>query len=177
MAEQIRPFEAPQTPPELITLTQSFERKARDWSIGAVRWVEALIRELRTVLSKVRLALNDVNGRVDVLVARTKDIYTFPAQGSLSPGKVALPLRVVADSTLVEVFAAVTEPPEGGPLTLNVLKNDVVIGVVVVPAGQVTGALALAEALVKDVDRLQPEVLEVGSGIAGSDLVVQIRCR
>lgn len=177
MATPLAPFQAPPTPPELLTLTQDFERRQKDWANRAVRWVESLIREIASIWSKLRLAINEVNGRVDVLDTRVKDIYTFPYQGSVSPGLVALPLRAVTDSTLIEVFAAVGEAPTGTDIVIHVLKNGVSVGTLSVLAGQLTGAVALTVPLVKDTDSLQPEIMQAGSGEPGHDLVIQYRAR
>lgn len=177
--EQLRPFEPPQTPPELLTLTQDFQPKVRDWMTRAVRWVEALNRELRTVLSKIRLAVNAVHARVDVLDARVKDVYTFPigvpVVTEIPPGYAVTPLPVVADSTLVEVYAR-AQAPLSVAVTLAVLLDEVQIAVIQMAPGSVEGHAELAVPATKR-QRLIPLVVAVSDTADEDDLVLQVLAR
>jgi hypothetical protein len=171
------PFAPPPTPPELAVLARTFKREHTQWSERNVLWVEMLIRELRRALAEFRLQFTRLAAHVDEDDTRAKDVYTFRSTGAVAIGLVNLSLRAVANSTLIEVFAAVEVAPTGSDLTIACLLNSVNVGTLVIRAGTLTGAVALEVALTKDTSILQPQILQVGLTTPGSNLVVQYRAR
>lgn len=179
MAEPLPPFQAPPTPPELLAQQppdQRFTDAHRAWNERDVRWVEALIRELAKLWPRLRLTVNELLTKVTTLEGRTKDTYTFPIQGSLAVGPVALPLRAVAAATLTEIRADVVVPPEGDAIDIDCMKNGAFFAGLVIPAGGSSAALTVSVGVAKD-DALQPILQAVGTSAAGEGLVVQFRAQ
>jgi hypothetical protein len=183
MAISLPPIQIPPRPPE-IPVDASPAGRVGTWVGQLGRVIQDAWRHLLSLVNSFEARLTALEAgdpsfvaRVTALENRVKDVYTFSRTGTLAVGPIALPLRVVAASTLVELVATVETAPTGANLIIEIRKNGTPVGTVTIPAGQTFATTTLSVALLEDSDALRPEVTQVGATEKGKDLVVQARCR
>jgi hypothetical protein len=193
MPEPLGPLILPATPPEASSRAQHFSEPLRGWMLTVVRWVTEIVRALKDTWTKLVANINSIiadvatlQGRVTVLEARAKDIYTFTYVGTLAVGtKVTLPLVVRTAGTLVEAFANLETVPDGANVILDLHKGSgagttIFAGTKLVVAdgagtGTQTGFASPGTVVVGD--RLTLDIDQVGSTEPGQDLTVHLVVR
>ena len=107
-----------------------------------------------------------------------KGAFTFVLVGTISTGTNAAPaLIATTDLTIDEIYAYIRTAPTGQALTLDINKNgsSILSSTLSISAGANTGtATPTTTTLVKN-DRLDIDIDQVGSTVAGSDLTVHVR--
>lgn len=133
----------------------------------------------------VRDAIEEVlDNRADAMAqAYTWHTFAFSVSGAVSVGTGSMRFYSPCDMTISEVMASCATAPTGQDLIIDVNKNGTTIFTnqdnrATITNGCNTGTSGLPNvtALVKD-DYLTMDRDQIGSGVAGIDLTVHVRCK
>lgn len=181
MAKKIRAPQFEPVPPELSKIPGNQDGWSR-WARILVRFLEQTTRITKEAFERftreLQVQLDELGGDVE---DRVKDAYTFTVAGSLSEGEsVTLPLPVVADATVFEVYAYLRDAPGGQPAIFDVRENAASLFAAAnrptVAPGAHTGSSSTFsnDSLAKD-RLLHLDVVQAGLSPRGGGLVVQVR--
>lgn len=178
---KIRPPQFEPVPPELSKIPSNQDGWSR-WARILVRYLEQLTRITKEAFERFTRELQtELDALGADVEARVKDAYTFTLNGSISEGEsITLPLPIVADATVFEVYAYLRDPPGGQAAIFDVRENTASLFAAAnrptIEPGRNTGSSSTFsnDSLAKD-RLLHLDVIQAGLSPRGAGLVVQVR--
>ena len=105
--------------------------------------------------------------------------YTYTTPNTIKVNVGTLRRYILEAKTITQVFAAVSIAPTGADIIFDIKKNDVSIFAAPQHINAGANTLSIVDFVSTDLavnDYLTVDIIQVGSTVAGSDLVITIRC-